>query len=80
MPDLWYLAFLLAYPVYVLLMAGVLRLCGVPKADVAAWALKHADRQRVTELLRVARGLPSATLPEAPPAELPSAEKAASTE
>jgi hypothetical protein len=46
---------ILAYPVYVLLMAAVLRICGVSPEDVAKWALKQADRHRVVELIRVAQ-------------------------
>lgn len=46
---------LLAYPVYVLLMAAVLAICGVSREEIAAWALKQADRQRLTELIRAAR-------------------------
>lgn len=47
---------LLSYPMYVLIMAMVLRICGVPRRDVAKWALRQADRHRITELIRVARG------------------------
>lgn len=49
---------LIAYPLYLLLVAAVLRICGVPRRDIAKWALKQADRQRLTELIRAARGLP----------------------
>ncbi|TQM44104.1 hypothetical protein [Pseudonocardia cypriaca] len=49
---------LLAYPAYLLLMAAVMRICGVPKAEVAMWVLRQADRQRLTDLIRAARGLP----------------------
>lgn len=52
----------LAYPVYVLLMAGVLHLCGVKKTEIAKWALKQAGRQRFTDLISAARGL----LPDEP--------------
>jgi hypothetical protein len=45
---------LLAYPLYVLLMAGVLRACGVPRPKVAKWALRQAGRQRLVDLLRAA--------------------------
>ncbi|GAA1246671.1 hypothetical protein GCM10009609_07740 [Pseudonocardia aurantiaca] len=67
------MAVLLAYPVYMLLMAGVLRLCGVPKDEIANWALRQADRQRFTDLLRAARGLepPPADTPPALPAPTP---------
>ena len=61
------LVVLLAYPVYILLMAGVLRVCGVPKGDIAKWALKQADRQRLIDLIRAARGLSGA---EDPPKKL----------
>lgn len=50
------IAALLAYPVYILVMAGVLRLCGVEKAEIAKWALRQADRQRFTDLISAARG------------------------
>jgi hypothetical protein len=49
---------LLAYPAYILLMAGVMRICGVPKAEIAKWVLRQAERQRLTDLIRAARGLP----------------------
>lgn len=75
MPGSWSLslsvAVLLAYPVYILLMAGVLRLCGVEKAEIAKWALKQAGRQRFTDLVRAARGLPP-TDTEAGDADAPS--------
>lgn len=58
MPDFLYVVGPLAYPIYVLLMAGVLRLCGVRKQDVAAWALRQAGRQRFRDLITAARGLP----------------------
>jgi hypothetical protein len=54
----WQLVLLLAYPVYLLLMASVLRLIGAPKDEVVKWVLKQADRQRLTDLVRAARGLP----------------------
>jgi hypothetical protein len=38
--EFMWVALLLAYPVYLLLMAGVMRLCGVPKAKVARWVLR----------------------------------------
>lgn len=56
--EYMWVALLLAYPLYLLLMAGVMRLCGVPKAKVARWVLRQADRQRLTDLIRAARGLP----------------------
>src|ERR687898_774166 len=42
------------------MMAAVLRLIGVPKAEVVKWALHQANRQRLTDLIRTARGLPAA--------------------
>jgi hypothetical protein len=64
-------AALLAYPIYVLLMAGVLAICGVSRKDIAKWALRQADRHRVVDLVRAARGLrlPPATAPTSAPAE-----------
>jgi hypothetical protein len=50
----------LLYPIYVLMMAGVLAICGVPRSDIAKWALKQAGRQRTTDLIRAARGLTAA--------------------
>ena len=49
---------MLAYPVYVLVMAVVLRIVGVPRKDIAKWALRQADRQRLIELIRAVRGSP----------------------
>jgi len=40
-------------------MAFVLRVCGVPRDEIAKWVLKQADRQRFGDLLRTARGLPA---------------------
>jgi hypothetical protein len=37
---------------YLLAMAGVLAICGVPRAEIAKWALKQVDRQRLTDLIR----------------------------
>jgi len=54
----------LTYPVYILLMAGVLRLCGVSRKDIAAWALHQAGRQRFLDLIAAAR-----RTRELPPAE-----------
>jgi hypothetical protein len=45
------------YPAQVLLMAVVLRLCGVPKDEVAKWALRRADKRLIEEAIRIARGL-----------------------
>lgn len=46
------------YVLYLLLMAAFLAVCGVPRAEIAKWAVKQADRQRLTDLVRAARGLP----------------------
>jgi hypothetical protein len=59
MPEIWLWPLaLLVYPTYILLMSAVLRLIGVPKGDVVRWALRQADRQRFTDLVHAARGLP----------------------
>ena len=47
---------LLAYPAYLLLMAGVLRIVGARRSDIVKWALRQADRQRLVELVRAVRG------------------------
>lgn len=71
---------LLAYPIYLLIMAAVLAICGVTRKDIAKWALKQADRQRVTDLIRAARGLRGLAVddnlptPEFPSASRPSIE------
>jgi hypothetical protein len=49
---------LFAYPAYLLAMAGVLAICGVPRAERAKWVLRQTDRQRFTNLIRAARGWP----------------------
>jgi hypothetical protein len=49
-------ALLGVYVVYLLAMAGVLAICGVPRAEIAKWALKQADRQRLTDLIRAGLG------------------------
>ncbi len=60
---------LIAFPMLILLMASVLRRCGVSEADIAKWALRQADRNRFVGLIRAARDVaPSLE----PPAELPS--------
>ncbi|HET8641271.1 MAG TPA: hypothetical protein VFM37_05000 [Pseudonocardiaceae bacterium] len=46
------------YVLYLLLMAAFLAVCGVPRAEIAKWAVKQAGRQRLTDLVRAARGLP----------------------
>ena len=52
-------AILGVYVLYLLALAGFLAICGVPRAEIAKWALKQADRQRLTDLIRAARGLPA---------------------
>lgn len=52
---------MLAYPIYLLLMAAVLAMCGVTRKDIAKWALKQADRQRLIDLIRAVRGLRTPT-------------------
>lgn len=47
------------YVVYLLAMAGFLAICGVPREDIADWALKQASRQRLTDLILAARGVSS---------------------
>jgi hypothetical protein len=42
---------LLSYPVYVLAWAGILAICGVPRKEIAKWALRQADRQRLSDLI-----------------------------
>ncbi|MCA1835660.1 MAG: hypothetical protein LC721_04740 [Actinobacteria bacterium] len=52
-------AILGVYVLYLLAMAGFLAICGVSRTEIAKWALKQADRQRLTDLIRAARGLPA---------------------
>jgi hypothetical protein len=52
---------ILGYPLYVLVMATVLRICGVTRQEVAKWALKQADRHRIADLVRAARGAKEST-------------------
>jgi hypothetical protein len=66
------LLFLFAYPLYILVMAGVLRVCGVAKQDISKWALRQAGRQRFADLIRAARGLPDEKPNELPGAPAPS--------
>lgn len=47
---------MLAYPPYLLLMAFVLRTVGVDRKEIARWALRQADRQRLIDLIRAVRG------------------------
>lgn len=44
------------YILHLLAMAGFLMICGVPREEIAKWALKQAGRQRLTDLIRAARG------------------------
>lgn len=53
------LGILIGYPVYLILMAAALAACGVRRAEIAKWALRHADRHRFLDLIRAARGLPA---------------------
>ncbi|GAA1246668.1 hypothetical protein GCM10009609_07730 [Pseudonocardia aurantiaca] len=46
------------HPLYVLSMAVVQRVCGVPKADVTEWVKDQAARKRLTDFIRALRGLP----------------------
>jgi hypothetical protein len=41
----------LSGPAYVLAWAGVLAICGVPRREIAKWALRQADRQRLIDLI-----------------------------
>jgi hypothetical protein len=52
-------ALVVAYPVYLLLMAGAVRVCGVSEEEIAKRVLRQANRQRLTDLIRAARGLPA---------------------
>jgi hypothetical protein len=69
-PEFWPWLLIFLYPLHLLLMSTVLRVIGVPKEEVAKWALKHADRQRLTDLIKAARNhLPPAAIdpPDEPP-------------
>jgi hypothetical protein len=55
---------LLAYPIYLLVMAAVLAACGVSRQEIAKWALKQADRQRLIDLVRAARGVQHSAISE----------------
>ena len=48
---------MLAYPMYVLMMAIVLRIVGVERRQIAKWALRQADRQPLIDLIRAVRGV-----------------------
>ncbi|PRY31919.1 hypothetical protein [Pseudosporangium ferrugineum] len=57
---------LLSYPAFVLIMAGVLRMCGVSRDEIAKWALRQAYRQRVTDFVHSIRRGPSSERDQAP--------------
>lgn len=61
------------YILYLLAMASFLAICGVPRKEIAKWALKQADRQRLTDLVRVARGVLPSGQQSAPDRTLPPA-------
>lgn len=42
---------IVAGPISVLLWAGVLAICGVHRKDIAKWAQRQADKQRLTDLI-----------------------------
>lgn len=44
------------YILYLFAMAGFLAICGVPRSEIAKWALKQAGRQRLVDLVSVALG------------------------
>jgi hypothetical protein len=46
------------YVLYLLVMAAFLAICGVAREEIANWALRQADRQRLIDLIRAARGVP----------------------
>ena len=64
-------AILLAFPAYILLMAGVFRLIGAERTQIVKWALSQADSQRLVDLIRAARGRPTADAKEPVDAEEP---------
>jgi hypothetical protein len=49
----WLLAFVVAQPLRIILIALALQACGVPKAAVARWALRQADRNSFAMLLKL---------------------------
>jgi hypothetical protein len=55
----WWLLLFLIFPLYLALMAGIMRLYGATKMEVVAWLLRSAERQRLADLIRAARGLPA---------------------
>jgi hypothetical protein len=57
---------LIAYPAYLTLMAATLAACGVSRREIAIWALRRAGRQRLTDLIRAARGMSLAGEAEQP--------------
>ena len=53
----WPLAFVVAQPLRIILIALALRACGVKKAAVARWAVRQADRNSSAMLLKLFRQL-----------------------
>lgn len=48
--------FVFGQPLYIIVVALVLRACGNSKPAVAKWALRQADRNRMIEIVRAVRG------------------------
>ena len=48
--------FVFVQPLYIAVVAMVLRACGNSKPAVAKWALRQADRNRMIEIVRAVRG------------------------
>lgn len=57
--------FVVGQPLYIAVVALVLRACGNSKPAVAKWALRQADRNRMIEIVRAVRG--KANEGQAPP-------------
>lgn len=55
-----------SYPAYLLIMACVLGVCGVPRKEIAKWALRQAERQRMADLVRSWRRQPVDSLRRQP--------------
>jgi hypothetical protein len=51
----WLLAFVVAPPLRIILIALALRACGVKKARVARWAVRQAERNSSAMLLELFR-------------------------